>query len=475
MTTRRLFRTREKKIECMGEIIQRLIKLTDLHVAYKSDPKYTDFMSTLRDIKSIVFTTGSQQQIIRRMLDLKTSFTQQHICDIQTLVMKLIRHEYLFPGIIEKSDKRYEEWRLEISNKKVHREMWNLMLVVDNIESTNVLWKEEDNTPYDEPLVLIVVAFLTPQQKVQCMKQSVQRLQSFAKYCETETKYTAFLTILKDVRDEVAKTTFIRQNINDIQNLVEQLYTLVSVDCKTKTQRYLKIYTEVDNLSKIVASIYKDTADLTQKYEARRVYVRMTGEWMKTDLCTTTYTPKLRNIQDYMHVQDYIVMVMGVLDRMPSLLATPAKHLRDSLIADALRTCIDNLHIFPTNISEISDLLPPIDKFYIRQETGDSFNTHFDPKSTRIKETLLQLYPIFENIMLFMQQTDDGISITLKENSWSTEGQDDWTFCKETVSNAKVCIDSFVHIENDSLSLEKKNLGLNILLGQLEELALATS
>ena len=474
MTTRRLFKDKEKKIECMGEIIRRLIKLTNSRGAYKSG-EYQGFMSSLGEIQRNVFTPGSLERYFSQILELKPSFTRENIIDIQTLVVKLIGHESLFPDIINPSNKSLEEYRLEISNKKIHREMLNLMLVVDNIDNNNLIWEQSENTGSDEPLFLIVAAFLTPHQKVQCMKQSVQRLNIFVTHCETEAKYTAFLTILKDVRDEVVKTTFTRQNINHIQNLVDQLYALVSMDCKTKTQRYLKIYTEVENLSKIVASIYKDAAELTQKYEARRVYVRMTGEWMKTDLLTEQYTSKLRNIQDYMHVQDHIAMVIGVLIRMPSLLASPAKHLRYSLIADALRTCIENLHVFPTNISEISDLLPPIDKFYIRQETGDSFNTHFDPKSKRIKETLLQLYPIFENIMLFMQQTDDGISNTLKENSWSTEGQEDWAFCKETVSNAKVCIDSFVHIENDRLYLEKKNLDLNLLLAQLEELALATS
>jgi hypothetical protein len=113
----------------------------------------------------------------------------------------------------------------------------------------------------------------------------------------------------------------------------------------------------------------------------------------------------------------------------------------------------------------------------MRQETGDSFNTHFDPKSTQIKETLLQLYPIFQNIMFFMQRIDDSISITLEKNlnSWTGGKEQNWTFCKETVSNATADIDRFVRIEIESPSLEKKDLDLHLLLGQLEELALATS
>lgn len=458
----------------MGEIILRLITLTNTRDAYKS-ALYTEFKSSLNGVKHNVFTSGSLEHYFSQMSDLKTPFTKEDISSIQTKVVKLIEHESLFPDIINPSNKSLEEYRLEISNKKIHREMWNLMLVVDNIDNNNLIWKQTEKTGSDEPLVLIVVAFMTTQQKVQCMKQSVQRLNIFVAHCKTEAKYTDFLLIMNDLREKLAKTTFTKNDINHIQLLVEQLYALVSVDCKTKDQRYMTIYTEVENLSKIVASIYKDAADLTQKYEARRVYVRMTGEWMKTDLCTTAYAPKLRNIQEYMHVQDHIAMVIGVLDRMPSLLATPAKYLRNSLIADALRICIDNLHIFPTSISEICDMLPPIDKFYMRQETEDSFNTHFDPKSKQIKETLLQLHPIFENILLFMQQTDDSISSQLKENTWSTEGQEDWAFCKETVSKAKVCIDTFVRIENESLSFQKKDPGLNLLLGQLQELALATS
>ena len=474
MTTRRKLWERNQKIECMGEIIQHLIELTDLHAAYKSDPKYSDFMSTLRDIKRNVFTAASQaasqQRIFRGMLELKTSFTQQDICVIQTLVVKLTQHESLFPDIIQKPDKRYEEWRLEISNKKVHRQMWNLMLVVDNIECTNVLWKEEDNTPYDEPLVLIMVAFLNSRQKVQCMKQSVQRLQSFASQCETEARYTAFLAILKDVRSEVAKTIFMRQDIHHIQILVEQLYTLVSVDCNTKTQRYLKIYAEVENLSKIVASIYKDAAELTQKYEARRVCVRMTGEWMQTDSLSDTYTSKLRNIQDYMHVRDNIGMVMGVLDRMPSILTRPIDNFNSSLSVMTLLKCIENLSGYSTSISKISHLLPPIEKFYIRQEIGASFNTHFDPKSIYIKETLLQLCPVFQNILRLMYQLDHTIFDKLQADLWSPERKRNWESCKEIVSNATEVIDRFVHTEHESS--ENQSLNLNLLLRQLRYLPL---
>ena len=175
MTTRRLFKDKEKKIECMGEIIRRLIKLTNSRGAYKSG-EYQGFMSSLGEIQRNVFTPGSLERYFSQILELKPSFTRENIIDIQTLVVKLIGHESLFPDIINPSNKSLEEYRLEISNKKIHREMLNLMLVVDNIDNNNLIWEQSENTDSDDPLFLIVAAFLTPHQKVQCMKQSVQRL-----------------------------------------------------------------------------------------------------------------------------------------------------------------------------------------------------------------------------------------------------------------------------------------------------------
>ena len=165
MTTRRSFKDREKKIECMGEIIQRLIKLTTSRDAYKST-KYKEFMSSLGDVKRNVFTSSSLERYFSQMPDLKKPFTKEDISKIQIEVVNLIEHESLFPDIINPSNKSLEEYRLEISNKKIHREMWNLMLVVDNIDDNNLIWEKTENTGSDEPLVLIVVAFLTPQQKV---------------------------------------------------------------------------------------------------------------------------------------------------------------------------------------------------------------------------------------------------------------------------------------------------------------------